>query len=255
VADEARKAAERALALNPDLGEAEVSLGFLAASEWNWAEAERRYRRGLELRPGYAVGHHWFGILLRAVGRHDEAIATLRRALSLDPLSLPIQMALGAAFLHSGRLEESLEVYRKAIDLDPAFAPVYNNLAQSLLSMGRFEESLEAEAECSRLNPDWTSPEYVEGLRAGYAEGGVQGYWEAAHRWHSAHIQDGGAVAYFEMAVACAQLGRMDEAFEHLDRLLESRHPTANQVPTNPFLAPLRSDPRFAEIRRKLGLG
>ena len=254
VADEARAAAERALALDPDLGEAEVSLGFLATNEWKWEEAERRFLRGLELRPGYAVGHHWFGTHLFTVGRHDEAIATLRRALSLDPLSLPIQMALGVVFAYSGRVEESLEVYRKAIELDPAYAPTCNNLANSLVFLGRYEESLEAEDVSSRLNPDHTPPEYVDAVRAGYAEGGIQGYWEAILRWNSAHIQDDGPGAYLDMAVACAQLGRVDEAFEHHERLVASRHTTAPQILANPLFASLRSDPRFAEIKRKLGL-
>jgi TolB-like protein/class 3 adenylate cyclase/cytochrome c-type biogenesis protein CcmH/NrfG len=254
VADEARAAAERALALDPDLGEAEVSLGFLADSEWKWEEAERRFRRGLELRPGYAVGYHWFGNYLSTVGRYDEAIATLRRALSLDPLSLPIQLALGTAFNFSGRLEESLEVYRKMIELDPGFAPTYNNLALSLIALGRFEESFDAERQSSRLNPDWVPPEYVEALHAGYADGGVRGYWEANLRWSSAHVQDQGPSAYLGMAQACAHLGRVDEAFEHLERIVASRHPNLPQELGGSLLAPLRSDPRFAEIRRKLGL-
>ncbi len=254
VADEARSAAERALALSPDLGEAEISLGFLALSQWEWEEAERRFRRGLELTPGYATGHHWLGILLRAVGRHDEAISTLRRALSLDPLSLPIQMAIGTATMFSGRLEEAEEVYRKAIELDPAYASTYNNLANCLMAMGRFEEALAAMGEFSRLDPDSIPPESIEALRAGYAEGGERGFWEASHRWTSAHIQDD-PYAYFGMAAACAQLGRVDEAFEHLERLVTSRHPYAPQILGELTFAPLRSHPRFAEIKRKVGLG
>jgi tetratricopeptide (TPR) repeat protein len=254
VAAEARAAADRALALDPELGEAEVSLGQLATGEWNWEEAERRFRRGLELRPGYAVGHHWFGSYLSDAGRHEEAIATLRRALSLDPLSLPIQMGLGVALLCSDRLEEAEAVYRKAIELDPAFASSYNNLAWTLVAMGRFEESLELSDKLSRLRPEQTPPEYVDALRAGYAEGGVEGFWEAERQWHFAHIQDKGALAYFEMAVACAQLGRPDEAFEHIERMIASRHPLPPQVLTSPLSAPLRSDSRFAEVRRKLGM-
>jgi adenylate cyclase len=255
VADEARAAAERALVLDPDLGEAEVSLGNLAFSEWRWEEAERRFRRGLELRPGYAVGHHWFGLLLQIVGQQQEAIAALRRALSLDPLSLPIHTALGAALLHSHRLEESLEVYRKAIELDPGFARTYYFLVTVFIALGRFEEALEAEGEHSRLIPDWTPTGYVEELRAGYANGGVRGYWEASLRWVSAHIQDEVAEAHLRLAIACAQLGRVDEAFEHLKRPVASRYVSAPYDLGNPLLEPLRSDPRFAEIRRKLGLG
>ncbi|HJR52407.1 MAG TPA: adenylate/guanylate cyclase domain-containing protein [Gemmatimonadota bacterium] len=252
VADEARAAAERALALSPDLGEAEISLGFLANSEWQWEEAERRYRRGLDLRPGYATGHHRLGNYLALVGRHDEALATLRRALSLDPLSLPMQMALGTALWLTNRPEEALEVFRRAIELDPGFAPTYQGLSLVWASMGRFEEALEALLESSRLTPDFASPEAVEAVRVGYAEGGVRGFWEALLR---CNIQEADPSAYIDMAAACAQLGREDEAFEHLERFVASRYPTAPMSLANPLLAPLRSDPRFTEIKCKLGLG
>ena len=139
--------------------------------------------------------------------------------------------------------------------VDPSFAPAYNNLAVALIALGRFEEMLEAESENSPLNPDHTSPEFVEAMRAGYAEGGARGYWEAYLRWESAHIQDAGADAYYGMAVCCAQLGRVDEAFEHFERLVASRHPIALQIHEHPLWAPLRSDPRFTQIRRKIGLG
>jgi hypothetical protein len=121
--------------------------------------------------------------------------------------------------------------------------------------MGRFEEALGALDTLSRLNPNRMPREYGDALRGGYAERGVQGFWEAELQWHFAHVQDEGALAYLEMALACAQLGRVDEAFEHINRMIESRHPMAPQIFTNLFFAPLRSDPRFAEIRRKLGLG
>jgi TolB-like protein/class 3 adenylate cyclase/Tfp pilus assembly protein PilF len=254
VADEARSAAERALALDPDLGEAEVSLGFLAFSEWSWEEAERHYRRGLELSPGYAGGHHWFGTHLMRTGRHDDAVVPLRRALSLDPLSLPIQMALATAYLFGDRLEEALDVCRKAIELDPAFAPAYRNLTNVLIEMEQFEEALGVLEGLSHVSPESESAEMVAALRAGYASGGVRGFWEASLRSSSGRIQDMGPGAYFDMACACAQLRRVDEAFEHLERLVASRDPRAPQALWEPRLAPIRSDSRFAELKRKFGL-
>ena len=254
VADAARSAAERALALDPDLGEAEVSLGFLAFSEWRWEEAERHYRQGLELSPGYAGGHHWFGTHLMRTGRHDDAVVPLRRALSLDPLSLPIQMALATAFLFGDRLEEALDVCRKAIELDPAFAPAYRNLTNVLIEMEQFEEALGVLEGLSHVSSQSESPEMVAALRAGYASGGVRGFWEASLRSASERIQDMGPGAYFDMACACAQLRRVDEAFEHLERLVASRDPRAPQALWEPRLAPIRSDSRFAELKRKFGL-
>jgi len=254
VADEARAAAERALALDPDLGEAEASLGLLASSEWRWEEAERRYRRGLELSPGYVVGLHWYGNYLSMTGRHDEAVATLRQALSLDPLSLPIQMALATTFFFGGRLEEAVAVCQKAIELDPAFAPAYFNLTNFVMQKMRYDEALRVMTEFSRVAPAQMPPGTVEELRVGYADGGARGLWEAALRSTSARMQDLGPIAYFDMATACAQLGRVDEAFGHLERLVASRDPRAPQVAWDPSLTPLHSDPRFAEIKRKFGL-
>jgi tetratricopeptide (TPR) repeat protein len=240
--------------LDPDLGEAEASLGLLASSEWRWEEAERRYRRGLELSPGYVVGLHWYGNYLSMTGRHDEAVATLRQALSLDPLSLPIQMALATTFFFGGRLEEAVAVCQKAIELDPAFAPAYFNLTNFVMQKMRYDEALRVMTEFSRVAPAQMPPGTVEELRVGYADGGARGLWEAALRSTSARMQDLGPIAYFDMATACAQLGRVDEAFGHLERLVASRDPRAPQVAWDPSLTPLHSDPRFAEIKRKFGL-
>jgi tetratricopeptide (TPR) repeat protein len=240
--------------LDPNLGEAEVSLGLLAFSEWRWEEAERRYRRGLELSPGYAVGHHWFGTYLVRISRYDEAVETLRRALVLDPLSLPIQMGLSMAFFFGGRLEEAITVCRKAIEFDPAFPPAYNNLIKCLTQAARYEEALESMAALSRLDPEWLAPKVVEEVRAGYGTGGVRGFWEATLRSAAVRVQEGDSSAYFDMACACAQLERVDEAFHHLEHVLASRDPRASQALSEPRLAPLHSDPRFAELRRKFGL-
>lgn len=98
------------------------------------------------------------------------------------------------------------------------------------------------------------TPAMVEDLRAGYSEAGERGFWEASLRSASGRIQELGSEAYFEMAVASAQLGRPDEAFEHLESLVASRDPRAPQSIWEPSIAPLRSDPRFAEFRRRFGL-
>ncbi|MGH7589408.1 MAG: tetratricopeptide repeat protein [Gemmatimonadota bacterium] len=254
VVGEARAAAEKALALDPRLGEAHVSLGHIAHNEWRWDEADRQFRRGLDLSPGYATGYHWYAVLLLATGRLDEAVSMAKRALELDPLSLPVHMALGVALLYAGRIEESVKVLEKARELDPGYAGVHGNLASTYVIQARFEETLAELDEYSRLNPDLMPPEIVAEIREGYASAGERGFWEAYLRGMGTQLDRLGPYPLLDMAQACVQLGRPDEAFVHLERLVAERDPAAPQLLWEPLLAPLRSDPRFEDLKRKLGL-
>jgi TolB-like protein/class 3 adenylate cyclase/Tfp pilus assembly protein PilF len=252
--EEARAAAEKALALDPRLGDAYVSLGHVALVEWKWEEADRRFRRGLELNPAYVTGYHWYALLLLRTGRMDEAVSMTEKALELDPLSLPVQMAMGVALWWAGRIEESVLVFEKAIGLDPGFATSHLNLANAYMSQGRFEEALDALDAFSRIDPDRQPPETVAELRAGYEAAGERGFWEATLEALGPRIDSLPSGSRYDMAQACARLGRTDEAFDHLDRLVEAREPFTPQFLWDPLMEPLRSDPRFEELKRKLGL-
>jgi tetratricopeptide (TPR) repeat protein len=254
VIGEARAAAEKALALDPRLGEAHVSLGYIALTEWKWDEADRRFRRGLDLSPGYVTGYHWYALLLLTMVRLDEAISMAERALELDPLSLPVHMVLAMPLVYAGREAEALDVFRKAIELDPGFAQAHNNLAILHLIHGRFEAALAELEKRNRLDPHFAPPEITGEARKGYAAAGGRGFWEATLEGLAARIDRLGAWAHSDMAEACAQLGRTDQAFAHLERLVEARDYYAAQIPRNPLLKPLRSDPRFDALKRKLGL-
>jgi tetratricopeptide (TPR) repeat protein len=122
------------------------------------------------------------------------------------------------------------------------------------LGQGRFEEALAALDAYSRLVPDRQPPEIVAELRAGYAAAGERGYWEAAIEAIGSRIDRLGSSAPLDMALACAQLGRLDEAFLHLERMVEARDPFTPQALWVPLTEPLRSDPRFEELKRKMGL-
>ncbi|HJR52438.1 MAG TPA: tetratricopeptide repeat protein [Gemmatimonadota bacterium] len=254
VIEEARSAAEKALALDSRLGEAHVSLGLIAQVEGKWEEADRRYRGGIDLSPGYATGYHWYGTFLMSRGRLEEAIAMMGRALELDPLSLPVHTGLGLAHVYAGRVDEGIGIYRRILELDPSYAGAHNNIAQAYLSQTRFEEALASLDALSRLVPDRQPPEVVEELRAGHARAGGPGYWEAMLEEVAPRIDDLGLDAHGDMAQACAQLGRPDEAFDHLKRVVEGHLPQAWQIVMDPLLEPLRSDPRFEEIKRSFGL-
>jgi adenylate cyclase len=280
---EARAAAERALALDPGLGEAHAALGMAARNLRKMDDADREFRRAIELSPGYAVAHHWYGTYLSGVGRYDDAIAESRRALELDPLSIPVHVGLGGAYAAAGRFDEAIQIFRKGLELDPLSRMVNNglgiaylmggrvdgaiqvfrkalelepgsvnghlNLAEAYDALDRTEEALEEWEATSRLRPA-VPPDFVAELRSGYETGGQQGYWEA---WLAGvRSREEFHERPFYMALACAKLGRVDEAFEWIDRLVAERHPNVDQVRSHPSFEALRSDPRYEEFVRRI---
>ena len=249
---EARAAAGRALALDPGLGEAHAALGLAAKTEWHWEEAEGEFRRALELAPGYATAYLWYGNFLISRGRTEEALAAIRRALELDPVSLPIHMTMGATLYFGSRFDEAIDVYRRAIEMDPGYVAVHDNLANPYLCQRRYEDVLIEWETVSRLAPEEFPPDLVAEVRAGYASGGERGFWEA----YLEGLRSGPTIwaRDFDMALACAQLGRTDEAFALIDELLSERSALAIQVASDPLFDPLRSDPRWEKVLERLGL-
>ena len=249
---EARSAAGRALALDPGLGQAHAALGVAAENEWNWEEAEREFRRALELAPGYATAFHWYGNFLSWRGRTEEALAALRRALELDPVSLPIHIAMGVALNFDRRFDEAIDVYQKAIEMDSGYVAAHYNLAFTYLCQRRYEDALIEWETVSRLNPETLPPDLVTEARQGYVSGGEGGFWEAYLEGLRSRPRVWGRV--FDMSMACAQLGRIDEAFALIDELLAERSGTPYQISTEPLFVPLRSDPRYEKVMERMRL-
>jgi TolB-like protein/class 3 adenylate cyclase/Tfp pilus assembly protein PilF len=248
----ASAAAERALALDPGLSEAHAALGLIADNAWNWRQAEGEFRRAIELSPGSAVSHHWLGYLLSEMGRHEEAIDALRRALELDPLSQPIHVALGVAYVYARRYEEGIEIWRRATELDPSYPSSIEALAEIYDILGRYAEALQAWDRVSTLNPSLISPALAAGLRTGFDAGGPPGYWKA---WvDRLEAGEGSREKGFFLTRAYGQLGRLDEAFQQLDQLVAAQSAWASQIAQDPAFDPLRTDPRFDEFVRRIGM-
>ncbi|MGH7567179.1 MAG: adenylate/guanylate cyclase domain-containing protein [Gemmatimonadota bacterium] len=249
---QARAAAERALVLDPGLAEAHAALGLTAQNAWDWEAADRELHQAIELSPGYAPAHHWYGVLLSILGRSDEGIDAMRRAMKLDPLSLPIHNGLGTAYIYARRYDEGLEILRKALELDSSSMSTHGNLAEAYDTLGRYPESLAEWDIVAALDPDLVSPDLAASLRSGFDAAGPRGYWGA---WVDvlASREESRESAFF-LARSCAQLGRIDDAFLWLDRLIAGRRSWAVQVGQNPSFDPLRSDPRFGAILRQMGM-
>jgi DNA-binding winged helix-turn-helix (wHTH) protein/TolB-like protein len=248
----ARSAALKALELDDGLAEAHASLGYVKHRyEWDWVGAEREFRRAIELKPGYATAHQWFGWYLVCLGKTDEAVSEFRRAQDLDPLSLYTNLTMGAPYFFSRQYEQAAEQYRKVIELNPDFWLAHFWLSRAYEREGRYDESL-AELQKVLKNTGGNTTEiadrgyvYAVSGRAAEARAALAELQQVSRRRY---------VSPYGMAEDYAGLGRSDEAFEWLGKALKVRDNTLVLVGVDPRLDALRSDARFAQLVKGVGL-
>ena len=246
----AEAAAIKALELDSTLGEAHTSLAFtLDGFDWDWGSAEREFKRALELNPGYATAHHWYAWHLALVGRNAEAIAEMKRAQNLDPLSLIISADLAELLVIAHSYDESIEQSRKTIEMDPNFALAHNQLAQVYIQKEMYSEAISELEKAVRLSGG--SPICTANLARAYAASGRRN--EALKLLSD--LKEGSNPVYSratEIAMVYAALGDKNQAMSWLEKGYEERFNPG--VLLRPGFDPLRSDPRFQDILRRLGL-
>ena len=246
----AKAAAAKALELDSALGEAHNSLAFcLDGFDWDFDSAGKEFRRAIELNPGYATAHHWYAWHLSLWGQYDDAIAEMRKAESLDPLSLIINADLAELLVLAHSYEESIRQSRKTIEMDPNFALAHNQLAQAYLQKHMNDEAVAELQEAAQLYGE--SPTVMANLGRAYAASGKRS--EAikllsALKKRSNSIYSHGS----EIAVIYAALGDTDQAMNWLEKGFEERFNPG--VLLRPGFDPLRSDPRFQDLLRRIGL-
>ncbi|PYT64736.1 MAG: hypothetical protein DMG39_31270 [Acidobacteria bacterium] len=246
----AKAAATKALELDSALGEAHNSLAFcLDGFDWDFDSAGKEFRRAIELNPSYATAHHWYAWHLSLLAQYDDAIAEMRKAESLDPLSLIINADLAELLVLAHSYEESIRQSRKTIEMDPNFALAHNQLAQAYLQKHMNDEALAELQEAAQLSGE--SPTVMANLGRAYAASGKRS--EAikllsALKKRSNSIYSHGS----EIAVIYAALGDTDQAMNWLEKGFEERFNPG--VLLRPGFDPLRSDPRFQDLLRRIGL-
>jgi TolB-like protein/Tfp pilus assembly protein PilF len=246
----AKVAAMKALELDDSLSEAHNSLAFcLDGFDWDFESAGREFRRAIELNPGYATAHHWYAWHLSLVGRNSEAIAEMRKAENLDPLSLIINADLAELLLIARLPDESIQQSRKTIEMDPNFALVHNQLAQGYLGKHMFAEAIAEIQKAIQLSGG--SPTCTANLARAYAASGktpaAVGLLNDLKK-RSAFGDPHPA----EIAMIYAALGNNDEAMTWLEKSYEERFNPG--VLLRPGFDPLRSDSRFQDLVRRIGL-
>lgn len=245
----AREAVTRALDLDESLPEAHVALGGVLQSHlWDWPGAEREFLRALDLDPNHAGAHHWYSDFLSAMGRRDDAVACARRAAELDPLNLAINMTLGAAYFYARRYEEAMEQQRKTLDLDPSFAPAHRSMGGALEQLGRYDEAIEEYRKGAALSSDLSATSLLAHTYA------VSGRTDEARRILG-DLEEAVKERYvsaYSLAAVHTGLGESDRAFEMLNRAFRERDRGMVWILVAPRLDPLRADPRFTDLLRRM---
>jgi len=246
----AKASAIRALELDNALGEAHNSLAFcLDGFDWDIKSAGMEFQRAIALNPGYATAHHWYAWHLSLLGRYDEAIAEMRKAQDLDPLSLIINADLAELLVLAHSYDESIRQSRKTIEMDPNFALAHNQLAQAYLQKHMNDEAVAELRKAAQLSGE--SPTVMANLARAYVATGKKS--DAIKILNDLKKRSNATYSHAsEIAVIYAALGDKDQAINWLEKGYEERFNPG--VLLRPGLDPLRSDPRFQDLARRVGL-
>jgi TolB-like protein/Tfp pilus assembly protein PilF len=248
----AKAAAERAVELDSLSAEAHTSLAvFKAWFEYDWAGSEAEFRRAISLNPSYAFAHDQFGLMLTLVGRFDEAIAEGQRAMALDPLSPSILIDLVASYTYSGRTAQALELTRKAAELDPSFFfPVMQDGTLALLD-GNYPEAIAKYEKAQTMGaPPFTTADlaYAQ-AKAGDRAGAMATLGELQK------MSPGGEAAPYNLALVYLGLGDHARAIDLLDQAYAASSQSLVWLKIDPVFDPLRPDPRFKALMRRMNFG
>ncbi|MBA2733565.1 MAG: tetratricopeptide repeat protein [Acidobacteria bacterium] len=249
---QAKAYAMRAVELDDSLAEVHTSLGNINVHSWNWAEAEREYKRAIELNPNYPTAHQWYSLWLTFNGRLDEALTEIKHAYDLDPLSPIINANLARTYLLKGELDTAAEQCRKFIEFDPAQPQAYLILAFIRQKQLRHSEAI-AEAE-KAVELSQRASDKLAALGYFYAAAGKRAQaLEILRELKEKYDSRKSKAAY--IAWVYAGLGDNDEAFAWLEKGVRDRDGfLAQYVTLFTALDSLRSDPRYAELLRRIGL-
>ncbi len=248
---EAKAAALKAIEIDDTVAEAHTSLADVkAVYDWDWAGAEREFKRAIELNPNYGTAHQWYAedILMR-LGRHEEAIAEIRRAEAVDPLSLIINATECEVLAVAGDYENAIKQGHKTLELDPNFPDGHFELGRAYEFKGMYHEAIEELQKAASLS----EPDSKASVGHAYAKmgdnaaasavlGELEGLATEKHR------------ESFGEALIYTALGDKDQAFRHLQEAYDQRNYWITTIKTDRRFDPLRSDPRYADLLRRMGL-
>jgi len=250
---QAKASALEALRSDDLLAEAHASLAHVKVNyDWDWAGAESEFKRAIAINPRYTTARQWYAAhYLTPNGRLEEALAEMSRARDIDPVSLVVNSFMGATLYFAGRRDQAVEQCFKTLELDPNFGVAHWHLGLALVQADRFEEAIAELNKAGALSGG--SPLMKAALGYAYAVSGRRGeamkiLTELQKRAERSYVSAS------EIAAIYAGLGDWDRAMAWLEKAADERAFHLVYLKVRPEFAPLRSDPRFADLLRRVGL-
>lgn len=245
----ARAAALRALELDPATAEARATLGVVRYQyEWDWKRAEQEFRGAIALNPSYATARQWYAEYLSYAQRFAEAEAEIAFARVLDPLSPTIQTLGSSPALWSRRYQQAEAGYRAVLAADPGFSLAHYSLGLCQLGQGKADEAVASFRQALRgLGPDFVYPSMAQAYAALGKSAEARELLTAMLASARTHY-----VSPYKIAVTHVALGEHEAAFGRLAEAAASHDDRLVLLAVDPFMDPLRADPRFEALLRRV---
>ena len=247
----AEAAARKAIEIDPDSAEAHASLGLVLNHRWDWTGAESEFKRALQLDPSYANAHHWYGDYLSIRGRHDEALVEAKEAFKLDPLNQMIGAWVALRYYFARKYDDAIEQSRSTIELDPNFAAAHLLLGEAYVQTGRHKQGLSELQIAASLSGG--SPLYLAEVGVAHALAGRK--TEALQNIAQLReISRNRYVSPYSVARVYAALNQKEQTFNWLRNACDDRAVWMSYLAFDPVFDRLRSDQRFQDLLRHVGL-
>ena len=245
----AKKPAQTALRLNPNLAEAHTSLAFASYfQDWDWTTAEEGFNRAISLDPDYAQAHAWYSDYLTAMGRFDAAAQEMQKALDLEPASVIFQRDVAWSLFMRGDFDAAIEWLTKVLTLDPSYTPTRTLLARALTEKGRYQEAMDLLDSPLTNMPRVSRLAFIAYIQAASGDGDAA---RATLRDLDKRGKDEVLAPYFVALVHNALRDR-GRALDWLHKALREEDPQMVNVRSDPRLGNLRTDPEFLAILKEM---
>jgi len=249
----AKQSALKSIELDDTLAEPHIVLGRVKQEyDWDREGAQKEYQRAIELNPNSSLAHMRYGGFFTPLGKHEEAIAEGKKAVALDPISPLMNWSLEFDFYWARRYDEAIEQAHKTLEIDPSFIRSYYTIGDSYDQKGMYEQAYEWYLKAAAL--DGRTAE-ITAWKEAYAATGVRGYYRKKLDLQMAKAeQDLSRQSLVIVATLYALLGEKEKSLEWLQKALEERPYGLMFLKIDPAFDNMRSDPRFVELMKRVGL-